>query len=832
MRATTASATAYLIAESTVLSADTPGLASLIPSGAAELCARFIRPSTTFAAGKRWFRHSRAGRLGLEVLERISIPGIRLHYALRKKYLDEIVRTAVAEGFEQVVVLGAGFDTLAVRLAREFPAVQFLEVDHPATQDAKTAALRDERVTRNVQFVPLELTGAHWAKVLRAAIEQPTRRTLFVAEGLLMYLSEAEVNRLFSFVSGFAGARFLFTFMEPRADGRIAFRNSTFLVDLWLRLRGEPFKWGVAPVDLPVFLDQHAMELAEFTDAPALRRRYLTASLAPLTSAEGESIGLADVRVEANNNEGPSSLGRPLRRLKQLEGANPTHADAPSPLTPLPEKMGKDDWTTIPPQPLSGATRASSQLVNDIHSQLNETRVAEVVTPRTIAELQATIRSASAKGRSICVAGGWHAMGGQQFATGAVLFDMVELNHVIRFDPRRRLVEVEAGVRWPELIAWLVDAQVGQPDQLGIAQKQTGADRLSLGGALSANIHGRGLTMRPFIDDVDSFTLIDADGELRTCSRTENADLFRLAIGGYGLFGVIATVCLRLAPRRRLERVVRIEQLENLSALFAERIADGHLYGDFQFATERDSDDFLRRGVFSCYRAVEPAEGVSAPQLELSADNWRQLLYLAHTDRQRAFALYSQHYLATDGQLYWSDTHQLSVYLDNYHADLDRQLSAPVKASEMITELYVPRASLTAFMDRVRADFREHQAELIYGTIRLIEPDEESFLAWAREDFACIVFNLHVTHDETGIAKAAADFRRLIDRALELGGSYYLTYHRWATREQVLAAYPQMPEFLQQKLQHDPREVFQSDWYRHHFRMFARDGSRSQNRER
>lgn len=459
--------------------------------------------------------------------------------------------------------------------------------------------------------------------------------------------------------------------------------------------------------------------------------------------------------------------------------------------------------------------------VNDIHSQLNETRVAEVVAPSSVTELRDAVLHARAIGLPVCVAGGWHAMGGQQFGTGALLIDMVNLNRVAKFDPKRRLIEVDAGIHWPELVAWLVNAQTGQTEQLGIAQKQTGADRLSIGGALSANIHGRGLTMRPFIDDVESFTLVDAEGEVRTCSRTENAELFCLAIGGYGLFGIIATVCLRLVPRQRVQRVVCIEQIENLPALFAERIRDGYLYGDFQFATERDSEDFLRCGVFSCYRAVEPAEEVPTPQLELSADNWRQLLYLAHTDRRRAFALYSAHYLATDGQLYWSDTHQLSVYLDHYHADLDRQMGALVKASEMITELYVPRASLTAFMDRVRADFREHEVELIYGTIRLIEQDEESFLAWAREGFACVVFNLHVTHDDAGLAKAAADFRRLIVRALELNGSYYLTYHRWATREQILAAYPQMPEFLGQKLRFDPNEVFQSDWYRHHREMLS-----------
>ena len=78
---------------------------------------------------------------------------------------------------------------------------------------------------------------------------------------------------------------------------------------------------------------------------------------------------------------------------------------------------------------------------------------------------------------------------------------------------------------------------------------QTGADRLSLAGALACNAHGRGLSLKPIVDQVEAFDLMDPNGEVRTCSRGMNADVFRLAIGGYGLFGVITRVTLRLRPR-------------------------------------------------------------------------------------------------------------------------------------------------------------------------------------------------------------------------------------------------------------------------------------------
>ena len=109
--------------------------------------------------------------------------------------------------------------------------------------------------------------------------------------------------------------------------------------------------------------------------------------------------------------------------------------------------------------------------------------------------------------------------------------------------------------------------------------------------------------------------------------------------------------------------------------------------------------------------------------------------------------------------------------------------------------------------------------------IRLIEPDRESFLAWADRPYACVVFNLHVPHSPAGLEAAQADFRRLIDRGLERGGSFFLTYHRWAGRAQVARAYPQFPEFLRLKWRYDPDERFQSDWYRHYRALFAQEPS-------
>ena len=459
----------------------------------------------------------------------------------------------------------------------------------------------------------------------------------------------------------------------------------------------------------------------------------------------------------------------------------------------------------------------ANTLVNDVHSGLNATNVCGIHQPISIDALREVIMLAASRGESVAVCGSRHAMGGQQFLSNAQLIDMRSLSRVIALDMEHGLLTVEAGIQWPALIEGAHALQRAraptQEPHWGIAQKQTGADALTLGGALSANAHGRGLTMPPIVHDVESFTLIDARGASVLCSRSDNAELFSLAIGGYGLFGVIVTITLRLCPRVAVRRVVRMIDIDDAANAARRRVEAGFLYGDFQFDIDPNSPEFLTKGVFSCY---QPVVGATVPDAahELAPEDWERLLLLAHIDKNEAFRRYAQHYVATDGQLYWSDTHQLGVYLDGYHERLDAIMHAPCKASEMITEIYVPHERLIDLLHAAAQMLTQRGAEVIYGTIRLIKADCESFLPWAKADYACVIFNLHVHHSPAGLTHAADSFRALIDLALVRGGSFFLTYHRYATRAQLLTAYPMLPAFLAKKDAYDPAHVFSSDWHR------------------
>ena len=464
---------------------------------------------------------------------------------------------------------------------------------------------------------------------------------------------------------------------------------------------------------------------------------------------------------------------------------------------------------------------SQQNVLNDLHSKLNPTTVDSIHHPKSTYEVLSLIKHAKKHDKSISISGGQHSMGGQQYGTGTVHLNMSAMNDVLKFDRKNGIVTVEAGIQWPELIEYLISSQKYSKKQWGITQKQTGADRLSIGGALSSNIHGRGLLLQPMVQDVESFRIINAEGKKINVSREENAELFGLVIGGYGLFGVITEVDLRLSPRQKLKRHVEIINLSNFAAKTSQRINDGYLYGDLQFKTDGAAEDFLTRGVYSFYKPVPLDSPIPQQQRKISSDKWKELLALAHSNKAQVFEDYTNYYLSTSGQLYWTDTHQLGYYDENYEAYLKKTLPDYKLGSLMISEVYVPRDRIHDFMTDLSLSNEEQQLDIIYGTIRLIKTDTETFLPWAKQDYACIVLNLRVEHSELGLEKARSDFQLLIDVALNHDGSYFLTYHRWARKDQLLEAYPQFPMFLELKLKYDPQEMFQSDWYRFYKEMFS-----------
>jgi FAD/FMN-containing dehydrogenase len=459
-------------------------------------------------------------------------------------------------------------------------------------------------------------------------------------------------------------------------------------------------------------------------------------------------------------------------------------------------------------------------LVNDVHTAWNPTWVDRVEQPTSPAEVQALIKVARKRRKIISVSGSRHATGGQQFAERSVLVDMRRMNSILDLDTKSGVLSIAGGIEWPALIQGYLKAQ-GDTPAWGIRQKQGGGDHMTIGGALSANAHGHCLGAPPLISDVEWIEIVTADKKAQKCSRTEEKELFSLAIGGYGLFGIITAVGLRLTPRRKVRRSVETLTLAEVVSLVEKRAANGAAFGYFQYNTDETSLEFMRTGVLTTYVTVGQDTPLGEANADIDEASLASLLALAHKDRRSAYAHYAKFELSKNANVEWSDLHQLSSYPSGYHAALDRNLGDESKGADLIWEFYVPRNELITFLEESRRALLKSETPLIYGTVRFIEQDRDSFLAWAKKRYACVILTPHYPGGSAGVVKASELYRQLAQAATKHGGSFYLTYNRFAVRSEMDAAYPQFSEFLQLKRKYDPTELFQSDWYRHYRDLYA-----------
>ncbi|MDF2114361.1 class I SAM-dependent methyltransferase [Roseiarcaceae bacterium H3SJ34-1] len=253
-----ASATAVLIAAATVMRGDTSGPGTA-PAGAPAWCERFL--STTLS--HHWLlasSQSAPGRACWRLLESLLLPGAVSHWMRRKREIDRLARDAAANGFTQLVVIGAGLDSLAFRVCEErlYPSIVF--ADHPATLNVIRKALgADARdMARGIEFISLDLAQQEINTVLAAAPGFDRRRsTLVVIEGVLMYLSEPDVARVLRSIVPLPNpsVRMIISWMVAEPGKPVGFAHQSRFIPAWLARRSEPMLWGSTPAAIPAFLD-------------------------------------------------------------------------------------------------------------------------------------------------------------------------------------------------------------------------------------------------------------------------------------------------------------------------------------------------------------------------------------------------------------------------------------------------------------------------------------------------------------------------------------------------------------------------------------------------
>ncbi len=217
-----------------------------------------------------------AFRWGVKLREAIMLPGITLHYILRKNHVESITRQAIEQGITQVIMLGAGFDTLPWRLHKAHNDINFIEIDHPATQKAKLGALdKNHEKGDNLHFLSVDFAK----QTLKTALSEfdkfdPSRKTLFICEGVMMYLSPKDVDILLDSVKELTGpgTEFVFSALEPQGTAKNTIPK---LLYFYLKMINEPITWDLESKDMANFLQQRHFELLGLAGRDELLSAYV-----------------------------------------------------------------------------------------------------------------------------------------------------------------------------------------------------------------------------------------------------------------------------------------------------------------------------------------------------------------------------------------------------------------------------------------------------------------------------------------------------------------------------------------------------------------------------
>ncbi|MCH9653271.1 MAG: FAD-binding oxidoreductase [Planctomycetes bacterium] len=442
----------------------------------------------------------------------------------------------------------------------------------------------------------------------------------------------------------------------------------------------------------------------------------------------------------------------------------------------------------------------------DDASRMNLTEVSEIWpvpldTREAETQLARLFKRARRDGLEISIAGARHSMGGHTLIPGGIMIDMTSFNKM-SLDEKANLLHVQSGAKWSEIIPWL--------DQRGksVAIMQSN-NSFTVGGSVSVNCHGWQYGRPPIASSVESFRLMLADGAIVNCSRSENTELFSLALGGYGLFGVILDVDLRVIPNERYRLEQSIVPVEIALNTFDQMIEDSNI--EMTFARMNiASDQFLKEVIINVlYRDPTPDE--SMPDLvEPGLATIRRHIFRGSSDSD-----YGK-------KLRWKAETKLQPRLQQTYYSRNQLLNEGVEVFEnrsadytdILHEYFVPKSGLVPFTEALREIIPRHKQNLLNVTIRQVEVDEDTFLRYADQRLFAFVLLFYQPQTEEGDRKMEAMSVELIEAALQAQGRYYLPYRLHATPEQFHRAYPQAKQFFELKRDYDPQELFQNQFYR------------------
>lgn len=446
---------------------------------------------------------------------------------------------------------------------------------------------------------------------------------------------------------------------------------------------------------------------------------------------------------------------------------------------------------------------SQSGLVTDYTGLLPE-RIERVVKAENRSDLQRIVKQANVNGQQIAIAGLQHSQGGHTYYKNGVVLDMRTFNRVLEIDEQQKTVRVEAGATWEDV------QEAIQP--VGLALKVTQSQSIfTIGGSLSVNAHGRDIRFGSMAETVKAMTIITPEGDFKTVTREDPDEWMKYIFGGYGLFGVIVDVTVDVTENHLYTIQTKKLKIGAYASYFDQLLNDQNMAMHYARVSVAPNS-FLDEMYVINYKQTEKRDYTTALKKEQSV----RLTKLALDIGRHGGALEN---------LFWGTQKRYIASIDGKEITRNNAMRSESTFMEytkpgrveVLQEFFIPVHRFEAYMNELKyiipANDKNDDFKIHNITIRYAAADDFTTLNYAKEDmFGLVVLMQHGLKEEQ-ISEATSVIQNWTRLTLDHGGTYYLPYFRYQTKEQFRRSYPQWEKFAEEKLRRDPNNVFQNMFY-------------------
>lgn len=441
--------------------------------------------------------------------------------------------------------------------------------------------------------------------------------------------------------------------------------------------------------------------------------------------------------------------------------------------------------------------------INDVSCQ-NLTRVYDIINVSSIEDIAKALDFARKNNLHISASGSRHTMGGQAFYKDAVVLDMRSFNKIISLDEVNKTITVQSGATWYDIQLYLNNKN------LAVKAMQS-TNIFTVGGSLSVNAHGMDHQVGSIASTVKSFTMMMADGTIKNIDRANNLELFNLAIGGYGLFGIILEIELEITDNIMLLQEIKRINLKKFINYFKQIQADDS-YALFYAHLSTSPLTFLDSVITYSYKKVNNYNKKLPDLRKVSLVKARRLLINLSKKRWYGKVLkwVAEKYI--DPLLMKIFKKSLVSRNEIMHDSVDYLENVIANEVDILQEYYIPEDNLIEFINKMRQIFQKNKTIVLNLSIRYVH-QEDITLNYAPKPMFAIVMYINQKLTPEGTKSNNMLTNDLINLAIELNGTFFLPYQLTYTKEQLKLAYPNINEFFSLKRKYDPINLFMNNFY-------------------